>query len=163
MTNFIFDGNGLFSEFTKLEKHWRNKKSYYCFWIPLSHEKAKKYGVFDNTNYDPELDEYEEGRLILTVPEIIDGHKNIYELKNQPDSQIFLIETSWKQEGETEFHQRRKIAKEKIKEKKEQIEKLKIINKNRKTEFFKLMRDKTKEINLLKNLVGESAPLEEGF
>jgi len=159
--NKIFDGNGFWSNFFRLEIHKKRDMNYYCFWVPLHINNAKRLGYDKNENFDPRLDEEGFGKLIITFPEFVKGNRNVHQLRSQPDSKVFLIEHSW--EGkETPFSRRREDMRELIKEKIKKIEKLTIIKTSRQHEFVKTIRDKTKEIYSLKQLSGEY-PIDENF
>ena len=158
--NILFDGNGFYSIFTKMEIHRKGDMNYFCFWIPFIHSNAKRLGYIDKPNYDPIPDDNGYGRLILTFPEFRNTHRNMHQLRSQPDSKVFLVESSW-EGNDTPFSRRREDYKNVIRAKIERIYKLNTMRENRQMEFIRAIKEKTKEIDALKKMSGVEKPKQE--
>ena len=150
--NFLFDGEGYCSVFTRLEIIRKGNMNYYCFWVPFSHYDAKRLGYYDKQNFDKR--EYEEGtgRLILTFPEFIKGERNVHQLRSQPNMRTYFVETSWRGK-ETSFKMRKISLKEDIEALFKRRRKLKIIRAAREKDLQDTLKSKEKEIQMTKGFV----------
>lgn len=147
MSDLLFDGRGLKTEFKKVELINYNGKNYYYFTIKYDLEEAQYYGFVGKDFYNSQTQE-----LILTFPEYIEGNKNVHELRNFPGNRIFLVETDWLG-NETPLSQRKKKLEFMIKEKTKLKEELQRQLSQRELELERTLRSGFKEVQARKDFV----------
>lgn len=152
---FIFFGDGIYSEYIHHDrKVTEDKKIFDIFYIPLPVIAAKKFNLTGSGkrgligwNYDAKAE-----IICASYPSNLEGRKRVWCLKHQPDVTIYFIEYSFDGQ-QTPFCQRREHILEEIMQKRELLQQLVIIKKQREEAYYRSFDSIKKEVEKRTDLV----------